>query len=130
LRLQREQAAALDRLAIEQHGARAALRGVAADVSAGQRERAAQQLDQQGRGFDVGFDRSSVEYDAQCRHEMSLSFVLVVALAAGIAETSFFCMRATPLRTALISVRLAVAISAGVLLPWSRPSGFGSQQIA
>ena len=48
LGLQRQHTAALDRIAIHQHGAGAALGGVAAGVGTGQREWAAQQVYQQG----------------------------------------------------------------------------------
>src|SRR5215468_4857055 len=50
--LDREHGAALDRLAVEADRARAAARGVAADVRAGQAERLADEVDEQQAGLD------------------------------------------------------------------------------
>ena len=47
-----EHRARLHRLAVEQHGARAARRGVAADVGAGEAEHVAQVLHEQRAGLD------------------------------------------------------------------------------
>ena len=67
--LQRQHAAALDGLAVQQHGAGAALAGVAADMGAGQRQRAAQQLDQQGGGIDRGLHGLAVDGEGEgCAH--------------------------------------------------------------
>ena len=54
VRLDGEQRAGLDRLAVEMHRARAAVGRVAADVRAGQPERLAQEVDQEQAGFDLG----------------------------------------------------------------------------
>ena len=53
VRLHGEDVAGLDRAAVEMDGARAALRGVAADVRAGEPQLIAEKLDEQDVGFDV-----------------------------------------------------------------------------
>jgi hypothetical protein len=67
-RLLRQHVATLDRHAIEQHGAGAALRGVAAGVGAGQAERAAQHVDQQRSGLGFKARGTAVDVQAQGGH--------------------------------------------------------------
>ena len=59
--LDREHRAALDRLAIDGHRARAALARVAADMCAGQLEVLAQELDEHSSGLDIPLSRLSVD---------------------------------------------------------------------
>src|SRR6185437_4493680 len=54
--LDREDVAALHGLSVDQHRARAALGGVAADVRAGELHAAAQEIDKERSGFDLGGD--------------------------------------------------------------------------
>jgi hypothetical protein len=59
-RLDREHVAGLHRLAVDEHGAGAALRRVAADVGAREAQSVAQEIDEQGSGFDLGGDGLAV----------------------------------------------------------------------
>ena len=58
-----EQAAALDRVAVELHGAGAAVAGVAADVRAGEIEVVAQEVDEQARGGNLALVGRAVDLD-------------------------------------------------------------------
>ena len=68
LGLQRQHRAALHRLAVEQHGAGAALAGVAADMGAGQAELLAQHFDQQALGVDLQLHGLAVDFEVQVAH--------------------------------------------------------------
>src|SRR5579859_1017987 len=61
VRLDGEHRAALHGATADQHGARAALAGVAADVRAREREALAQELDEEHLGLDVGAHVSSID---------------------------------------------------------------------
>ncbi len=64
----RERGAGLHRLAVEMHDAGAALRGVAADMGAGQAQILAQKLHQQGAGVDIGVDGAAVHDQGDFGH--------------------------------------------------------------
>ena len=64
----RERGAGFDGLAVEMHDAGAALRGVAADMGAGQPQVFAQKLDQQGTGIDIGVDGVAVHDQGNLGH--------------------------------------------------------------
>src|SRR6266850_1744663 len=70
VRLDREHRARLHRLAVEQHGAGAAVRGVAADVRPGQAQVLAQEVDEQQPGLDPELVRGAVHRhpDLVCGH--------------------------------------------------------------
>ena len=53
LRLHGEDGAGLDRVAVDEHGARATLPGIATDVRAGQREVIADEIDEQRARIDI-----------------------------------------------------------------------------
>ena len=61
--LRREHGARLHRLAVEQHGARAARRGIAADVGAGEADDLAQVLHEQRTGLDLVLGGCAVDRD-------------------------------------------------------------------
>jgi hypothetical protein len=61
IRLDREHGAGLDRLAVEQDRARAAARGVAADVGPGQSQILPDQVNQQQPGLDLGAVGSAID---------------------------------------------------------------------
>ena len=68
----RKRGAGLHRLAVEMHDAGAALRGVAADMGAGQPQIFAQELHQQGTGIDIGVDGVAVHDHGNFGHQHSL----------------------------------------------------------
>ena len=68
----RERGAGFHRLAVEMHDAGAALRGVAADMGAGQPQIFAQKLHQQGTGVDIGVDGIAVHDQGNLGHQHSL----------------------------------------------------------
>ncbi|MGY4596536.1 hypothetical protein ACVWXL_004282 [Bradyrhizobium sp. GM22.5] len=68
-----ERGAGLHGLAVQMHDASAALRGVAADMGAGEPQILAQELHQQGAGIDIGRDRIAVHDEGDFCHKHSLS---------------------------------------------------------
>src|SRR6266852_5613047 len=78
----RERGAGFDRLAVEMHDAGAALRGVAADMGAGQPQILAQKLHQQGAGVDVGVDGIAVHDQGNLGHSVLSSSALLHCTAA------------------------------------------------
>ena len=60
LGLQRQHVAGLHRVAVHMHGAGAALRGVAADMRAGEAQCFAQEMNEQGTPLDLGRDGLAV----------------------------------------------------------------------
>src|SRR6267143_6364266 len=78
----RERGAGLDRLAVEMHDAGTALRGVAADMGAGQPKIFAQKLHQQGAGVDIGVDGIAVHDQGNLGHSALSSSVLLHCTAA------------------------------------------------
>ena len=70
LTLQRERGAGLGRDAVDMNDASAALRGVAADMRAGQPQILAQELHQQGARFDVAGDGFAVHRHGHGRHDL------------------------------------------------------------
>src|SRR6266581_6519898 len=78
----RERGAGLDRLAVEMHDAGAALRGVAADMGAGQPKIFAQKLHQQGPGVDIGVEGIAVHDQGNLGHSALSSSALLHCTAA------------------------------------------------
>src|SRR5712692_4325368 len=78
----RERGAGFDRLAVEMHDAGAALRGVAADMGAGQPQILAQELHQQGGGGDIGIDGIAVHDQGNLGHSALSSSALLHCTAA------------------------------------------------
>ena len=72
VRLHRQHGAGLDRLAVDMDDAAAALRGVAADMGAGQPQDLAQELDQQRARLDGGVDGFAVHRQRNGRHGILL----------------------------------------------------------
>ena len=68
LRLQREQRAALDRAAVDENGAGAALARVAADVRARQPQAVAQRVDEQRAPLDLERTLLAVDGERELRH--------------------------------------------------------------
>jgi hypothetical protein len=66
--LRREERAGLHRLAVEEHRARAAGRGVATDVRAGQSEGLPEEVHEERARLDVGLARHPVDGDGDVRH--------------------------------------------------------------
>ena len=66
--LNREHGAGLDRLAVDQHGAGATLRGVAADVGAGQTEHVANVVNQKEPRLDIVLVGRAVNRDLDLTH--------------------------------------------------------------
>jgi hypothetical protein len=64
----RKRGAGLDGLAVEMHDAGAALRGIAADMGAGQPQILAQKLHQEGAGVDIGIDGITVHDQGNLGH--------------------------------------------------------------
>ena len=78
----RERGAGLHRLAVEMHDAGAALRGVAADMGAGQPQILAQELHQEGAGVDIGVDGITVHNQGNLGHSALSSSALPHCTAA------------------------------------------------
>src|SRR5216684_5549557 len=78
----RERGAGLDSLAVEMHDAGAALRGVTADMGAGQPKIFAQKLHQQGAGVDIGVDGIAVHDQGNLGHSALSSSALLHCTAA------------------------------------------------
>src|SRR3979490_2036486 len=72
----RERGAGFDRLAVEMHDAGAALRGVAADMGAGQPQILAQKLHQKRAGVDIGVDGIAVHDKRNLGHSALSSSAL------------------------------------------------------
>ena len=72
--LQREHGAGLHRLAVDLHDAGAALRGVAADMRAGEPQILAQQLHQQRARIDIGGDGFAVHGEGNGCHMRLLGY--------------------------------------------------------
>ena len=72
-----ERGAGLHRLAVEMDDAGAALRGVAADMRAGEPQVLAQELDQERAGIDIGGDGFAVHRHRDGRHRHSSSTIRV-----------------------------------------------------
>src|SRR5262249_54144423 len=71
--LERQRGAGLHGDAVEMDHAGAALRGVAANMGAGQPQMFAQELDQEGTGIDVGGDGFAVHRHGYCGHGVLLN---------------------------------------------------------
>src|SRR6266704_2805920 len=78
----RERGAGFDRLAVEMHDAGAALRGVTADMGAGQLQILAQKLHQQCAGVDIGIDGIAVHDEGNLGHSALSSSALLHCTAA------------------------------------------------
>ena len=78
----RKRGAGLHRLAVEMHDAGAALRGVAADMGAGQPQILAQKLHQQRAGIDIGIDGIAVHDQGNLGHSALSSSALLHCTAA------------------------------------------------
>ena len=72
----RKGGAGFHRLAVEMHHAGAALRGIAADMGAGQPQVFAQKLDQQGAGVDIGVNGIAVHDHGNFGHSALSSSAL------------------------------------------------------